>query len=185
MNQFPSGTSHSVNTGILKCTGTLAKEAATSTDTPECYDKIPKSVVKIELELSVEKWQMEWDRSTKGQITKRYFPNIADGLKIKLNLTHNFTLMVTGHGKINSYLHCFKISETPLCLCGNQDETTDHLLFKGDLLRKERNKLTTIRKTDVWPTSKLDLIKKHLRAFLQFTNAIVIDKLTIKPNGDS
>jgi len=51
---------------------TLAKEAATSTDTPECYDKVPKSVVKSELELlSIEKWQMEWDRSTKGQITKQ------------------------------------------------------------------------------------------------------------------
>jgi len=42
---------------------TLGKEAATSTDTPECYDKVPKSVVKSELELlSVEKWQMEWDQ---------------------------------------------------------------------------------------------------------------------------
>jgi len=129
---------------------------------------------------------MEWDRSTKGQITKQYFPNIADRLKIKLNLTHNFTLMVTGHGKINSYLHRFKISETPLSPCGNQDQTTDHLLFECDLLRKERkNLLTTIRKTDVWLTSKSDLIKKHLRTFLQFTNAIVIDKLTTKPNGDS
>jgi len=129
---------------------------------------------------------MELDRSTKGQITKEYFPNIADRLKIKLNLTHNFTLMVTGHCKINSYLHRFKISETPLCPCGNQDQTTDHLLFECDFLRKERNNLsTTIRKTDVWPSSKSDLIKKHLRAFLQFANAIVIDNLTIKPKGDS
>ena len=120
---------------------TLAKEAATSTDTPECYDKVPKSVVKSELELlSVEKWQMEWDRSTKGQITKQYFPNIADRLKIKLNLTHNFILMVTGHGEINSYLHRFKISEKPLCPCGNQDQTTDHLLFECDLLQTERGK---------------------------------------------
>jgi len=126
------------------------------------------------------------DRSTKGQITKQYFPNIVDILKIKLNLTHNFTLMVTRHGKINSFLHRFKMSETPLCPCGNQDQTTDHLLFECDLLRKERKALlTTIRKTDVWPTNKSGLIKKHLRAFLQFTNAIVIDKLTTKPKGDS
>jgi len=129
---------------------------------------------------------MEWDRSTKGQITKQYFPNIADILKIKLNLTHNFTLMVIGHGKINSYLHRFKISETPLCPCGNQDQTTDHLLFECDLLQTEReNLLTTIQKTDVWPTSKSDLIKKNFRAFIQFTNAILIDKLTTKPKGDS
>jgi len=35
--------------------------------------------------LSVEKWQMEWDRSTKGQITKQYFPTIADILNITIN----------------------------------------------------------------------------------------------------
>ena len=94
--------------------------------------------------------------------------------------------MVTGHGKINSYLYRFKISETPLCSCGNQDQTTDKLLFECDLLQTEQeNLLTTIRKTDVWPTSKSDLIKKYFRAFIKFTNAIVIDKLTTKLKGDS
>ena len=50
---------------------------------------------------------MEWDRSTKGQIAEDYFPNIAERLNIKINLTHNFTLMLTRRGKINSYLHRF------------------------------------------------------------------------------
>lgn len=165
---------------------TLAKEAAASTDTPESYDKIPTSVVKSELEvLSIEKWQREWDQSTKGQITKQYFPDIADRLNIKLNLTHNFTLMVTGHGSINSYLHRFKLSDTPTCPCGTQDQTTDHLLFECKLLQKERKILTTtILKSDVWPTSKPDLIKKHFKAFLQFTKAIETDKLKIKHNGE-
>jgi len=37
---------------------TLANMAATSTDTPESYDKVPKRVVKSELEvLSVKQWQ--------------------------------------------------------------------------------------------------------------------------------
>jgi len=44
--------------------------------------------------------------------------------------------MVTGHGKINAYLHRFKTSETPLCPWGNLDQTTDHLLFECDLLGK-------------------------------------------------
>ncbi len=83
-----------------------------STDTPESYDNVPKSVVKSELEvLSFEKWQREWDQSTKGQITKQYFPDITARLNMKINLTHNFTLLVTRHGNINSYLHRFKISE--------------------------------------------------------------------------
>jgi ribonuclease HI len=63
---------------------TLAKEAATSTDIMECYKKFPKSVVRSELgEKSVEKWQRDWDQTTKGQITKEYFPIVADRLNIQ------------------------------------------------------------------------------------------------------
>ena len=48
-------------------------------------------------------WQSEWDSTTKGTITKLYFPKIADRLKLKINVTPNFTTMVTGHGNIKSY----------------------------------------------------------------------------------
>jgi hypothetical protein len=38
----------------------------------ECYKKVLKSVVRSELgEKSVEKWQGDWDQTTKGQIKKR------------------------------------------------------------------------------------------------------------------
>ena len=124
---------------------------------------------------------------TEGQITKQYFPDTTTRLNMKINLTHNFTLMVTGHSNINSYLHRFKISGTPSNPCGSQDQTTDHLLFECELLQKERNDLTRIiRKTDEWPTSKTELIRKHLKDFLKFTSAIQTDKLTNpEPNGDS
>ena len=94
--------------------------------------------------------------------------------------------MVTGHGNINSYLHRFKISETSLCPCGTQVQTTDHLLFECERLRKELNNLTTTTlKTDVWQTSKPELIREHFKPFFKFTNAILIDKLTTpEPNGD-
>jgi ribonuclease HI len=77
----------------------LAKEAATNTDIMDCYKKVPKSVVRSELgEKSVEKWQRDWDQTTKGHIAKEYFPIVADGLNMKINITNNFTTMVTGHG---------------------------------------------------------------------------------------
>jgi len=102
---------------------------------------------------------------------------------MKLNLTHSFTLMVNGHGNINSYLHRFRIRETPTCPCGTQDQTTDHLLFECELLRKERNVLTTnILKTNVWSINKSELIRKHFKALFKFTNDISFDKLT---NSDS
>jgi len=66
---------------------------------------------------SVRKWQSEWDFTTKGEITKTYFPKIADRLKLKINVTPNFTMMVTGHGNIKSYLYKYKIMDSPLCSC--------------------------------------------------------------------
>jgi hypothetical protein len=51
-------------------------------------------------EISAEKWQTEWDLTTKGKITKEYFLVVADRLYMRINITHNFTSMVTGHGNI-------------------------------------------------------------------------------------
>ena len=59
-------------------------------------------------EVSVTKWQSEWDLTTKGAITKSFFPNIAERLKQKINGTSNFTTMVTGHGNIKkNYIHTY------------------------------------------------------------------------------
>jgi hypothetical protein len=66
----------------------LAKEATTNSDIKECYVRIPKSAVKIELsENSKTIWQIEWDRTTKDVATKLYFPKVADRLKLKINVT--------------------------------------------------------------------------------------------------
>jgi len=118
---------------------TLTKEAATNADIMECYHKVPKSVVKSELDAtSVVKWQREWDQTTKGLITKAYFPVVAERLNMKINVTQNFTTMVTGHGNVKTYLYHLKIIESPTCPCGNKDQTIDHLLFECELLNKER-----------------------------------------------
>ena len=85
---------------------------------------------------------------------------------MKINITQNFTTMVTRHGNIISYLHQFKIIETPICPCGTTDQTIDHLLFECELLNKERdNLISTVLKADIWPTSKDKLIRKHFKTF--------------------
>jgi hypothetical protein len=102
---------------------------------------------------------------------------------MKINITHNFTSMVTGHGNIKSYLHWFKITETPTCPCGTKDQTTDHLLFECELLSNERdNLISKVLKTDIWPVSKNTLIRKHLKIFAKFTNEILFDKLNEELN---
>ena len=105
-------------------------------------------------------------------------------LNMKINLTQNFTAMVTGHGKTNSYLHRFKIIRAPTCPCGNNDQNIDHLLFDCQLLNKERNiSKQSIQMTNEWPTNKRELIKKHIKEFITFANKIPFDEINAKQNS--
>jgi len=80
-----------------------AKEATRNKNIEEYYIKIPKSVVMSEQkERSVNWWQREWTETTKGAITKAFFPKIEDRLKFSLNVTPNFTAIVTRHGNIKA-----------------------------------------------------------------------------------
>jgi hypothetical protein len=113
-----------------------------------------------------------------------FFPEVKERLNMKINLTQNFTAMVTGHGKTNSYLHRFKIIKTPTCPCGNSDQNTDQLLFDCQLLNKERNLLKqSIQKTNSWPTNKRELIGKHIKDFMKFTNEITLDEINVEHNS--
>jgi len=135
--------------------------------------------VKRELEEeSVRKCQRNWTQTTKGSITKEYFPNAEERLKMKINLTQNFTAIVTGHAKARAYLHRFKIIEEPTCPCGTTEQTTDHLIFECETITKERERMkTTVLQNGSWPTNKKDLIRRHYRDFAQFINDIPFDKL--------
>ena len=85
---------------------------------------------------------------------------------------------VTGHGKTRAYLHRFKLLESATCLCNKGDQTTDHLLYHCTLLQYPREilKKETLRH-GTWPLSKHDLITKHSKSFLKFTNSIDFEKL--------
>ena len=134
----------------------LAKEAATNGDIAICYNKIPKSVVKRELEeTSVEMWQSIWNCSTMGNTTKEYFPTVTERLNMKISTNRRLTTMLTSHGNINSYLRRFKIIISPVCPCGKNDQTTDHLLYECELLKTQRNGLRiAVSKSGDWPTTK-------------------------------
>jgi len=77
----------------------LAKEAAANNNIKESYKRIPKRVIKELENDSVKKWQTDWTNSTKGRITKDFFPDVKERLNMNIKLTQNFTAMVTGHGK--------------------------------------------------------------------------------------
>jgi hypothetical protein len=48
-------------------------------------------------------------KCTEANITKQFFPNVQDRLKMKINITTNFAKMVAGHSKTRAFFHHFKI----------------------------------------------------------------------------
>ena len=157
----------------------LAKTAARSHSKTICYNRIPLSALYRELEdESRRKWQKHWEDTPNAALTKQFYPSIRDRLKSKIKVTSNFSAIVSGHGKTRSYLHRFKLMESAACPCRNGDQTSDHLLYQCNLLKNQREILKKdTQKVGIWPISKHELITKHLKAFLKFTNSIDFDKL--------
>jgi len=42
-----------------------------------------------------------------------FFPTVEQRLKIRIPITPEFTVIVSGHGKTKSYLHRFELTDNP------------------------------------------------------------------------
>jgi len=109
---------------------------------------------------------------------KQFSPNVQDRLKMKINVTRNFTTMVTGHRENRAYFHHFKITEQATCPCNNGDQTIDHLLYQCTLLHTPRERLRSkVLKIRNWAACKQELTVKRLNAFLTYTNSTDFEQL--------
>jgi len=151
-----------------------ANGAARNKNIEECYVKIPKSVVMIEQkEQSLKWWQREWMETTKGSITKTFFPKIEDRLQLRLNATPKFTAIGTGHGNIKDYLHKYKIIDDPTCPCRKGPQTVQQIIFDCPLLEKEREKLkAVVTRTENWPVSCNKLGIQYHKKFKEYIDNI-------------
>lgn len=112
----------------------LAKNAALNKKTLPDYSKVPVSHIRGCIrEETIQKWQARSvDASTMGSVTKAFLPNVRIAKKI-LNaggITSTHIQILTGHGGFASYLHRFKLKDSPSCVCyPNCEETVWHLLL--------------------------------------------------------
>ena len=62
------------------------------------YSRTPKSAIKKDTRKeSIRKWRSQWEETTKGAITKEFFPSVESRLAVNLNLSPNVTTIMTGH----------------------------------------------------------------------------------------
>jgi hypothetical protein len=78
----------------------LAKNAAENENIKVSYNRITKNVILKELEEEgITKWQREWTNSTKGRITKDFFPEVKERLNMKIKLTKTSQQWLQAMGK--------------------------------------------------------------------------------------
>jgi hypothetical protein len=90
--------------------------------------------------------------------------------------------MVTGHGKLKSYLHRFGLTDNPMCPCEEEEEqTTDHLIFRCNKLHNQRIEIIKQIKNSggKWPTMNETLVSKYLQIFVKFVKPIDFKNLGI------
>jgi len=154
----------------------LAKEAATEDIGAFVYDKIPKQTLITEgKEKEITNLQEQWTNSTKGAVSKLFFPHIKERMETTIPLSVEFTAMVTGHGLTRWYLHRFKSIPNSTCPCGlNEEQTTKHLILNCRQMENERKVLRSaiVRAGDTWPPVFEQLTKQHIKIFTQFVRSI-------------
>jgi len=154
----------------------LAKEAATDDIGELVYDKIPRETIITEgKEKEITKWQEQWTSSTKGAVSKLFFPYIKERMKTTIPMSAEFTAMVTGHGLTRSYLHRFKIIPNSTCPFGlKEEQTINHIILNCTQLESERRILRNaiVRTGDTWPPLFEQLTRKHIKTFTKFVTSI-------------
>ena len=94
-------------------------------------------------------------------------------MKLTINATPNFTAIVTGHGNIKSYLHKYKIIQSPMCLCDQGEQTVEHILYKCKHHEQDRDRLkAVVIRADGWPVRKHILGIKYYKYLKEFTDNI-------------
>ena len=87
--------------------------------------------------------------------------------------------MLTGHGKIGSYLYRLGLTDNPIWPCEEEEQTVNHLTFKCKKLRNQRNEMIRqIKNTGGnWPATNETLINNYQHFFIKFVKSLEISDL--------
>ena len=93
---------------------------------------------------------------------------------MKITLTPNFTAMVTARGKTRSYLHRFKIIQSPVCPCAKGNQTVEHIIYDCGKLNNERKKTNSghLKRRPLASRDKNVLVNKYLKHITHFINSV-------------
>jgi hypothetical protein len=150
----------------------LAKEAAEDDgELNIVYNRVPITTVATDLKKEgFAECQRQWESTNKGALCRSFFPTVERRLKVRMPLTSKFTAIISGHGKMKSYMHRFKLMDSPKFPCSEGTQSSEHLIYDCKILERQRRTLKYLIKTSggTWPTTNSDLVAKYSHAFSRF-----------------
>jgi len=91
----------------------------------------------------------------------------------------NLSKIVTGHGKLRSYLYRFKKIDDLTSPCQMGSQSTEHLIRECTILNKQRDTLKSgiTNAGGRWPPSNSELANMYMNLFQKFLNSINFEGL--------
>lgn len=105
-------------------------------------------------------WSSQWQSSNSGSITRRFFPTVDSAITIRNRpLSSQLTQILTGHCFLNAHMHRFNLTNSPICGCGQANETVDHFLFvcPAHAAARQHFYYTCVSERSQWPPSLPDI----------------------------
>lgn len=105
-------------------------------------------------------WQERWQASEDGRDLYSFFPDVAVRLASDwIEPDYMVSQILTGHGCFRKRLHRLGLCDTPVCPCGEADESRDHALWECSLYAEARSlMLDSIRCAEAGPVFHLELV---------------------------
>jgi ribonuclease HI len=110
-----------------------------------CLPRISVDCRKLGREYCTEQWQKCWDTGDKGRLCYSIFPKVKwKPWSCKIDRSRRFIVsisrMASNHYCLNSHLQRIKIKDSALCVCGQNYETVDHIVWNCDRFKLERQR---------------------------------------------
>lgn len=125
--------------GVLPADLEVMRAGTVSTEGAGMVGSVRRAFKKAVLERVLRLWQDRWHAERRGSDLYKVFPDVAARLEMThVEVDHQLSQILTGHGCFRGRLRDMKLRESGACDCGEADEYRDHVLWECRLYEGER-----------------------------------------------
>jgi hypothetical protein len=141
----------------------LAKEGPVSGELSLLPLEVGNLVSELGLRIRCE-WQRTWDAAETGRYTYLIFSRVLSkawfkGLQLPRSVIVTTSRMMLNHYALNAHMYRFDIVDSPMCDCGSNYQTIDHVFWECPLRQEGRDQLVNF-------LTALNLIPGEMRYLL-------------------